>query len=87
MFKKLAKGAGTVLSMVSLGSMATAGSLAEGIGEPEVEALVVEEEASRSIGILPILGLVVIGAIIATSGGNGNNNAEPDPDPKIPPDL
>ena len=70
-----------VLSMVSLASMATAGSLAEGIADPEVEALVVEEQAGPAIGILPILALIAIGAIIATSGGNGNNNDAPEPPP------
>ena len=75
MFKTVFNTFGAALSLLSIGSMASAGSLAEGMADPAVENLVIEEGDDSSIGLLPIIGLLVIVAIIASSGDD-------DPDPK-----
>ena len=77
MFKTVFKTFGAALSLLSIGSMATAGSLAEGMADPAVENLVIEEGDDSSIGFLPIIGLLVIAAIIVSSGDD-------DPAPKSP---
>ena len=79
MLKKMFKGAGVALSFLSIGSMASAGSLAEGVADPEVENLVVEEGEDRGLGIWPIVGLVVIGALIASNGGSDSSSSEEEP--------
>ena len=76
MIKSFAKGAGAILSFVSIGTMASAGSLAEGVAEPEVEDLVIEEAASSSIGWLPLVGLVIVGAIIASGDSDDDDKEE-----------
>ena len=79
MFKKIANGAGMALSFVSMGTMASAGSLAEGVAEPVVEDLVIEEADPTSGAWLPLVGLLVIGAVIIASD---NDDGDSDPDPK-----
>ncbi|MCG6884015.1 MAG: hypothetical protein LJE62_09705 [Silicimonas sp.] len=79
MFKSILRGAGISLSFLSLGSMATAGSLAEGVADPQVEDLVIEEESGNSIGILPIIGLLVVGALIISSGGGDDGPTKEEP--------
>ncbi len=69
MLKTAVKGLGVALSVLSVGTMASAGSLAEGLADPKVEDLVVEE-GDRGLGIWPIVGLIVVGAIILNSGGD-----------------
>jgi len=79
MIRTIFKTFGAALSFLSIGSMATAGSLAEGMADPVVENLVIEEGDDSSIGILPIVGLLVIAAIIASN----NDDSEPEsPSPK-----
>ncbi len=63
MLKSFLKNLGVVLSFLSVGTMASAGSLADGIADPQVDDLVVEEH-DRGLGIWPIVGLIVVGAII-----------------------
>ena len=73
MFKSVFKTFGAALSLLSIGSMASAGSLAEGMADPVVENLVIEEGDDSSIGLLPIVGLLVIAAIIASNGDDGSS--------------
>lgn len=80
MFKTVFKTFGAALSLLSIGSMATAGSLAEGMADPAVENLVIEEGDDSSIGFLPIVGLLVIAAIIASSGDDDPAPKSPSPD-------
>lgn len=80
MFRNIFKGAGVALSVLSLGTMASAGSLAEGMADPEVEDLVLEEEDNSSIGLLPLVGLLVVGAIVLS-----NNGGDDEPVVKAPP--
>ncbi len=79
MLRKLSKSVGIAVSFLSAGSMATAGDLAEGTANPEVEELVIEKQANEGLGIWPIVGLVVIGAIIASSGGNDGGGGKEEP--------
>ena len=69
MLKSILKGLCIVLSFASVGTMATAGSLAEGLADPEVEDLVVEDD-DRGLGIWPIIGLVVVGALILSQSND-----------------
>jgi len=85
MFKKISRGAGLALSFVSMGTMATAGSLAEGVAEPVVEDIVIEESDPTSGAWLPIVGLLVLGAVaIAASSDSDDSTPTPEPDPKTP---
>lgn len=88
MLKKITKGAGMVLSLVSMGTMASAGSLAEGAAEPVVEDLVIEESQPTSGAWIPIaLGLVAVAAVIASSSSDDSPTPEPaSEDPKISPE-
>lgn len=82
MIKNLFKGVGVALSFLSVGTMASAGSLAEGMADPEVENLVLEEDEDRGLGIWPIVGLVVIGALIASNSGGNDAPAEEEEETK-----
>ncbi len=70
MLKSFLKNLGVVLSFLSVGTMASAGSLADGIADPQVDDLVVEEN-DRGLGIWPIVGLIVVGAIILANDSDG----------------
>ena len=78
MMKKILKSFGTGVSLLSIGSMASAGSLAEGMTDPVVEDLVIEEEAGSSIGILPIVALLVVAAVVVSSRGGGSDDDDSD---------
>ena len=54
------------VSLLSIGSIATAGTLAQGEADPVVEDLMVEEQSS-SIGWLPILAVIAVGALVLSS--------------------
>lgn len=83
MFKKLTYGTGIVLSFLSVGTLASAGSLAEGLADPEVEELVLSEDDDAAIGLLPIVGLLVVGAVILSVGGGGSSSSAQG-DPRLP---
>lgn len=73
MLKSVLKKVGIALSFLSVGTMASAGSLAEGLADPEVEDLVVEDE-DRGLGIWPIVGLIVVGALIVAKSNDDDDD-------------
>ena len=77
MLKSLSKGLGVALSIVSLGTMASAGSLADGAADPAVEDLVLDEDDNKSVGVLPIIGLLIVGALIISNSGGDDKKTPP----------
>ncbi len=80
MKSSITKFLGVVASFLSIGSIASAGSMADGMADPMVEDLVIaEEESSSSIGILPIIAIVAIGALLISNDDDDSSSADPDP--------
>lgn len=79
--RKLSRLAGVIASLATIGSAANAGGLAAALEETEI-APVVAEDPSSSIGIWPIIGLIVLGAVVATLGDDDDDD---DDEPGGPP--
>ena len=62
--KTLKQAFAVVVSWLSIGSIAAAGSLAAGEADPAVEDIMVEEAATSSVGWLPLLAIIAVGALV-----------------------